>query len=112
MIKKFIKTNVIYSEADCLMVELKYNKGVGYEVEVSPVKKMPMGFSVLFDREYFAYYESTHELILPCGRKSAKKEAEAMSLFDNIYHTCVQNYCNKVLCRGGKSIVVDWETAE
>ena len=104
--KKFVKTSEIYSKAEWLMVELSYQKGVGYVVTVTPVQRTEFSFSVVYNSEYFNYYKAIRKLIISCGRKSAKKEEEATEIFIKNFEEYIKEYCEYVVRNGGNKIEI------
>lgn len=102
----YYKTTGIYEDSNLLKVEVYYNKGVGYEARVTPCSKGDGFFSVVYSKEYYQYYNTLVCMLVPCSRKSAKKEQEAYLLMkDNMSHL-LEQYVTMAENKGGRHIEI------
>ena len=102
----YYKTTGIYSDVNLLRVEVYYNKGVGYEARVTPCSKRDGYYSVFYSHEYFQYYNTLTCMLIPCSRKSAKKEQEAYKILSYNIDQLLEQYVLKAESRGGRHIEI------
>ena len=103
---RYYKTTGIYADSNLLKVEVYYNKGVGYEARVTPCSKGNGFFSVVYDTEYYQYYNTLTCMLVPCSRKSAKEEAEACSLMEKKLDWLLEQYVIMAENKGGRHIEI------
>ena len=103
---RYYKTTGIYADSNLLRVEVVYNKGKGYEAMVTPCSKNNHCFSVVYDVEYYKYYNTLVCDLIPCGRKSSKKEAEACSLAEKKMQYLLEQYVLMAENKGGRHIEI------
>ena len=108
----YYKTTGIYADSDLLKVEVVYNKGKGYEARVTPCSKGNGYFSVVYDVEYYKHYNTLVCDLIPCSRKSAKKEAEACSLAEKNIPFLLEQYVIMAENKGGRHIEIVGELEE
>jgi hypothetical protein len=108
----YFKTTGIYSDSNLLKVEVYYNKGVGYEARVTPCSKSNGFFSVVYSREYYQYYNTLTCMLVPCGRRSAKKEQEAYFLMRDKINWLLDEYVCMAENNGGRHIEIIGELEE
>lgn len=103
---RYYKTTGIYADCNLLKIEVVYNKGKGYEARVTPCSKGNGYFSVFYDVEYYKYYNTLVCDLVYCGRKSAKKEAEACSLAEKKIPYLLEQYVQMAESKGGRHIEI------
>lgn len=103
---RYFKTTGIYADSNLLKVEVCYNKGVGYEARVTPCSKGNGFLSVVYDKEYYQYYNTLVCMLVPCSRKSAKKEAEAIALAELNMENLLNQYVTMAENKGGRHIEI------
>ena len=108
----YYKTTGIYSDSNLLKVEVYYNKGIGYEARVTPCSKGNGFFSVVYSREYYQHYNTLTCLLVPCGRRSAKKEQEAYFLMRDKMSWLLEQYVTMAENKGGRHIEIVGELEE
>mgnify|MGYP003490402834 CR=1 FL=1 len=108
----YYKTTGIYADSNLLKVEVHYNNGVGYEARVTPCSKGNGFFSVVYDKEYYQYYNTLTCMLVPCGRKSAKKEQEACFLMREKMDWLLDEYVRMAENNGGRHIEIVGELEE
>ena len=102
----YYKTTGIYSDSNLLRVEVHYNKGKGYEARVTPCAKKDSYYSVFYCPEYFQYYNTLTCMLVPCERKSAKKEAQAIALAELNMENLLEQYVIMAENKGGRHIEI------
>jgi hypothetical protein len=102
----YYKTTGIYSDVDCLRVEVHYNKGNGYEARITPCAKSGDYYSIFYSPEYFQYYNTLTCMLVPCSRKSAKKEQEAYFLMKDKMNWLLEQYVTMAENNGGRHIEI------
>ena len=102
----YYKTTGIYADSNLLKVEVYYNKGVGYEARVTPCSKGNGFFSVVYDKEYYQYYNTLTYMLVPCARRSEKKEQEAYFLMRNKTNWLLEQYVTMAENKGGRHIEI------
>lgn len=102
----YYKTTGIYADSNLLKIEVVYNKGKGYEARVTPCSKGNGFVSVVYDKEYYQYYNTLTCMLVPCGRRSAKKEAEACSLAEKKINWLLEEYIRMAENKGGRHIEI------
>ena len=102
----YYKTTGIYADSNLLKVEVVYNKGKGYEARVTPCSAGNGFFSVVYDVEYYKYYNTLTCMLVPCGRKSAKKEQEAYFLMKDKMNWLLEQYITMAESKGGRHIEI------
>ena len=108
----YYKTTGIYADSNLLKVEVYYNKGVGYEARVTPCSKGNGFFSVVYDMEYYKYYNTLTCMLVPCSRRSEKKEREAYFLMRNKMNWLLEEYVRMAESKGGRHIEIVGELEE
>lgn len=109
---RYYKTTGIYSDCNLLRVEVHYNKGKGYEARVTPCSKEDGYYSIFYSPEYFQYYNTLTCMLVPCGRKSAKKEQEAYFLMRDKMDWLLDEYVRVAENKGGRHIEIIGELEE
>lgn len=109
---RYFKTTGIYADSNLLRVEVKYNKGKGYVVEINPCRKDEHSWGILYCKEYYNYYNTLVCMLVPCGRKSAKKEAEAIALSELNIENLLEQYVTMAENKGGRHIEIVGELEE
>lgn len=102
----YYKTTGIYSDCNLLRVEVYYNKGAGYEARVTPCSKEDGHYSIFYSSEYFKYYNTLTYMLVPCGRKSVKKEQEAYKLMTKKMNWLLEQYVAMAENKGGRHIEI------
>lgn len=102
----YYKTTGIYSDSNLLRVELHYNKGKGYEARVTPCSKDDGHYSIFYSPEYFQYYNTLTCMLVPCSRRSAKKEQEAYLLMKDKMNWLLEQYVIMAENKGGRRIEI------
>ena len=102
----YYKTTGIYADSDLLRIEVYYNKGAGYEARVTPCSKRDGYYSVFYNHEYFQYYNTLTCMLIPCNRKSAKKEQEAYELMKKKTDWLLEQYIQMAENKGGRHIEI------
>ena len=108
----YYKTTGIYSDCNLLRAEVYYNKGVGYEARVTPCSKANGYYSVFYSQEYFKYYNTLTCMLIPCSRKSAKKEQEACVIMKDKMDWLLEQYVQMAENKGGRHIEIVGELEE
>ena len=108
----YYKTTGIYSDSNLLMVEVHYNKGKGYEARITPCSKGNGYYSVMYSPEYYKYYNTLTCMLVPCSRRSAKKEAQAIALAELNMDNLLDEYVRMAENNGGRHIEVIGELEE
>ena len=108
----YYKTTGIYSSSDTLRVEVHYNKGIGYEARITPCSKEGEYYSIMYSPEYFKYYNTLTCTLVPCGRKSVKKEQEAYEIMKDKMNWLLEQYVNMAESKGGRHIKIVGELEE
>lgn len=103
---RYFKTTGIYEDSNLLRVEVDYNKGEGYIAKVTPCHKGDGCWGVLYSSEYYRYYNTLSCMLVPCGRKSAKKEAEACALAEQKIDWLLKQYVTMAENKGGRHIEI------
>ena len=103
---KYFKTTGIYADSNLLKVEVYYNKGVGYEARVTPCSLKNGFYSIVYDREYYQYYNTLVCMLVPCSRKSAKKEQEAYKILSYNIDQLLEHYVLMAENKGGRHIEI------
>lgn len=102
----YYKTTGIYADSNLLKVEVYYNKGVGYEARVTPCSKGNGFVSVVYDEEYYKHYNTLTCMLVPCTRRSEKKEQEAYFLMRNKMNWLLEQYITMAENKGGRHIEI------
>jgi hypothetical protein len=102
----YYKTTGIYSDSNLLRVEVHYNKGKGYEARVTPCAKRDNCYSIFYSPEYFQYYNTLTCILVPCSRKSVKKEQEAYALMRDKMNWLLEQYVTMAESKGGRRIEI------
>lgn len=108
----YFKTTGIYATSDILKVEVIYNQGVGYEARVTPCSLHNGMISMVYDVEYYTYYQTLLHTLVPCGRRGAKKEQEAYSIMKDKMNWLLEQYIVSAEKRGGRHIEIIGEVEE
>ena len=103
---KYYKTTGIYRESNLLRVEVKYIKGKGYAVDVNPCHKDKFSYGIIYCEEYYKYYNTLSYLLIPCARRSAKKEQEAEAMMLENIDLILDLYVDMAHKNGGRLIEV------
>lgn len=109
---RYYKTTGIYADSNLLKVEVVYNKGKGYEARITPCSVGNGFFTVVYDTEYYKYYNTLTCMLVPCGRRSAKKEAEACELAEKKLDWLLEQYVAMAENKGGRHIEIVGELEE
>ena len=102
----YYKTTGIYADCNLLRVEIYYNKGKGYEARVTPCSKADGHYSIFYSQEYFNYYNTLSCMLIPCGRKSTKKEVAAYELMKKKMDWLLEQYVIMAESKGGRHIEI------
>lgn len=103
---RYYKTTGIYADSNLLKIEVVYNKGKGYEARVTPCSKGNGYFSVVYNTEYYKYYNTLVCDLILCSRKSAKKEQEANELAEKKIDWLLEQYVIMAENKGGRHIEI------
>ena len=76
----YYKTTGIYADSNLLRIEVTYDKGRGYVAQINPCHKDEHSWGILYNKEYYNHYNTLSCMLVPCGRKNAKKEQEAYEI--------------------------------
>ena len=109
---RYFKTTGIYADSNLLRVEVRYNKGKGYVAEIKPCRKDEHSWGILYCKEYYNYYNTLVYMLVPCGRKSAKKEAEACVMAEQEMDWMLKQYVKMAEDKGGRHIEIVGELEE
>lgn len=109
---RYYKTTGIYADSNLLKVEVVYNKGIGYEARVTPCSKGNGYFSVVYDKEYYQYYNTLTCMLILSGRKNVKKETEACALAEKKMNWLLEQYVLMAEGKGGRHIEIIGELEE
>ena len=109
---KYFKTNGIYANSNLLRIEVKYTKGKGYVAKIEPCHKDEFCYGITYCEEYYKYYNTLSCMLIPCGRKSAKKEQEAIEIMLGKIDWLLEQYVNMAYSKGGRYIEVIGEYIE
>ncbi|MDT3387520.1 MAG: hypothetical protein LIR46_07165 [Bacteroidota bacterium] len=116
MSKKYYKlTEALYSDSDRLEVALRYRKGVGYEVTVTPVavhyynESNPDESSFYTAVEFNSFFSRINisKLVRPCKKRTVKAMDEAYDGFLQCERELVNSYLNAVALTTGRKIGID-----
>ena len=102
----YYKTTGIYSDSNLLRVEVKYEKGKGYIAMINPCHKDEHSYGIFYNKEYYQYYNTLTCMLVPCERKSAKKEAEAIALAESNMGNLLEQYVTMAENNGGRHIEI------
>lgn len=108
----YYKTTGIYEDSNLLRVEVKYDKGKGYVAQINPCHKDENSWGMLYCKEYYQYYNTLSCMLVPCGRKSAKKEQEANELAEKKIDLLLEQYAIMAENKGGRHIEIIGELEE
>lgn len=108
----YFKTTGIYEDSNLLRVEVVYDKGKGYIAQVTPCHRGNGCWGVIYSKEYYEYYNTLVCMLVPCGRKSAKKEAEAIALAELNMENLLKQYVIMAENNGGRHIEIVGELEE
>lgn len=103
---KYFKTNGIYRECNLLRVEVAYEKGKGYIAKVIPAHKGNGCWGTIYCKEYYDYYNTMVYMLVPCSRKSKKREEEANVIIEEKMNWLLEQYVKLVDNKGGKHIEI------
>lgn len=103
---RYFKTTGIYDSSDLLKVEVEYDKGRGYQARITPCSKGNGFISVSYCPEYYKYYNTLVCMLVPCGRKSTKKETEAIALAEEKINWLLEQYVAMAENKGGRHIEI------
>lgn len=109
---RYFKTTGIYEDSNLLRVEVVYDKGNGYVAKVTPCHKGNGCWGVIYSKEYYEYYNTLVCMLVPCSRKSAKKEAEARTLAEEKINWLLEQYVTMAENKGGRHIEIVGELEE
>lgn len=94
--KKYVKLIApVYWDSDNLLCESIYRKGVGYCIEIQPVRLESGMVLIELCREYYNICDKGQFLTEAATRRSAKKQAET----DTRLETCLADFVNEYLKR-------------
>lgn len=108
----YYKTTGIYEDSNLLRVEVKYDKGKGYVAQVTPCHKGNGCWGVIYSKEYYDYYGTLSCMLIPCGRRSEKKEQEAYLLMKDKMNWLLEQYVIMAENKGGRHIEIVGELEE
>lgn len=103
---RYYKTTGIYDDSNLLRVQVKYDKGKGYVVEIVPCYKDEHSYSIVYSKEYFDYYNTLSCMLVPCKRKSVKTEAVACELAGLQMNWLLEQYVTMAENKGGRHIEI------
>ena len=109
---RYFQTTGIYDGSDMLRIEVMYEKGKGYVARVTPCHKDDLGWGVCYCYEYYQYYGTLTCLLVSCGRRSTKKEAEACELANKNMGWILEQYVTMAENRGGRHIEIVGEVED
>lgn len=102
----YYKTTGIYADSNLLRVEVKYDKGKGYIAMINPCHKDEHSWGILYNKEYYNHYNTLTCMLVPCERKSAKKEAQAIALAELNMENLLEQYVIMAENKGGRHIEI------
>lgn len=102
----YYKTTGIYADSNLLRAEIHYDKGRGYEARITPCSKGDGHYGILYSPEYFQYYNTLSCMLVPCGRKSAKKEQKAYEIMKDKMDWLLEQYVQMAENKGGRHIEI------
>lgn len=114
--KKFYKlTEPLYSNTDRLEVALRYRKGVGYEIVVTPIAvhyynesnpdESSFYTTVEFNSEYSSF--NVTKLVSACKKRTVKALDKAFAAFTEYERQIVDDYLDLVRTKTNRTIAVD-----
>lgn len=109
---KYYNTNGIYGDSNLLRVEVKYSKGKGYIAEINPCHKDKFSYGIAYCKEYYQYYNTLSCMLIPCSRRSEKKEREAVEIALEKMDWILEQYVNMAHNNGGRYIEIIGEYVE
>jgi hypothetical protein len=109
---RYYRTAGIYDKADLLRLEVKYIKGKGYVVEVNPTFKTEYSWGIIYNKEYYQYYNTLSCMLIPCSRRSDKREKEAYEIAEKKIDWLLEQYVTMVDNKGGRHIEIIGEVKE
>ena len=102
----YYKTTGIYADSNLLRVEVRHDKGKGYVARIVPCHKDEHSYGVFYNEDYYKYYNTLVCDLVPCVRKRAKKEAEAIALAELNMENLLEQYVTMVESKGGRHIEI------
>ena len=102
----YYKTTGIYADSNLLRVEVTYDKGRGYVAQITPCHKDEHSWGILYCKEYYNHYNTLSCMLVPCGRKSAKKEQEAYGIMKEKMDWLLAQYVIMAENKGGRHIEI------
>lgn len=103
---RYFKTTGIYADSNLLKVTVSYDAGNGYVARITPCHKGNGCWGVTYSKEYYQYYNTLVCMLVPCGRRSAKKEAEACALAEEKINWLLEQYVTMAKNNGGRHIEI------
>lgn len=109
--EKFFRINKpAYHNNNSIRVFVEYNKNKGgYCITAELIERMsePLGcFGKSFCAEYYKHDGDGIQLIIPCGRRSAKKQAEADDILERDAEKYAVSFLNHVNEKLGTDVVI------
>lgn len=105
----YFKTSNLYDDRNAIRMEVDYEKGKGYKVDIDPCKVEEHGFSTILSNDYFKYSCKFPIESLETTRRSKGKESKAIEYMNDNTDKILKDYCKLCLERDGGEIKVLWE---
>ena len=102
----YYKTTGIYADSNLLRVEVKYDKGRGDVAQINPCHKDEHSYGIFYNEDYYKYYNTLTCMLVPCTRRSAKKEQEAYFLMRDKMNWLLDEYVRMAENKGGRHIEI------
>lgn len=100
-----------YGKINAVRTRVDYNaRQGGYLLIAELITRMEGGlFSKPFCREYYEHNGDGYYLIIPCERRSAKRQREAEKIFEEKSRECAEVHIKHVNSKLGTDIVIEEE---
>lgn len=103
---KYFKTG-LEKPHNGMEIRFSFDKGKGYVADISIGERGDGMFGWCIDADYFKWYQKHQtKMILPAGRRSAAKEAQARQMFEADALAYALEFADKVAMDGGPIMAV------
>lgn len=110
---RYYQTTGIYEDSNLLRLEVEYDKRQGYVARIDPChKRDEHSYGILYCKEYYQYYHTLTCILVPCVRRSVKKEQEACVLAEEKIDLLLEQYVIMAKNNGGRHIEIVGELEE
>ena len=100
MEKYFRLSRAPYKDINTICITTDYRKNQGYVVSAEfRIKTSPICFGKAYCAEYYAHDGDGIAKVIPAGRKSAKKQAEADQYAEQNARSIAENYLAQVISK-------------